>query len=187
MTNLPHPSEPGADDEWSPVNLNKDQASAAPYPEPTGPSPISGPPVVGPPVVGPPVGGPPVVGPPMVGPPPVGGPPVAGYPVPGYPPVPGTPDPYSAAYGYAAYPVSSPKSNGMAIGALVSGLAGFLCCPAGIVALVLGIVALRQINETPEPASGDRGMAIAGIVLGAVFTLIAVVYLVIIIAGAVSS
>lgn len=69
--------------------------------------------------------------------------------------------------GYARVPV-----NGMAIRSLVFGLAqvllwwmillpGFV---SALIALVLGIVALRQISRR---GGGGRGLAIAGVTLGA--------------------
>jgi hypothetical protein len=56
--------------------------------------------------------------------------------------------------------------NGLAIAALVCGIIGlfFLSIILGPLALIFGIIALRRANAG---ASG-RGMAIAGIVLGAV-------------------
>jgi len=88
------------------------------------------------------------------------GPPSAPYPAPG-------PYPY-APYGY--YP--APPTSTLAILALVF---AFVIPPAG---LVLGIVGLRQINRTGE---GGRGMAVAGVAVGGVFTALFVVYLVLIV------
>jgi len=87
-------------------------------------------------------------------------PPMAPYPAPG-------PYPY-APYGY--YP--SPPTSTLAILALVF---AFVIPPAG---LVLGIVGLRQISRTGE---GGRGMAIAGVAVGGVFTAFFVIYLVLVI------
>lgn len=55
---------------------------------------------------------------------------------------------------------------------MIVGLSGILLSwcfgpVPGIVALVLGLVALSQIKKSPEKYSG-KGMAIAGIVIGAV-------------------
>jgi hypothetical protein len=60
---------------------------------------------------------------------------------------------------------SGPGTNGMAIAALVSALAGLtlscgLLAPLGI---VFGHIALSQIKRTGE---NGRGMAIAGLVIG---------------------
>ena len=88
--------------------------------------------------------------PPGYGPPP--GYPPQGYGPPGYPP---------QAYGR--------PTNTMAILALVL---AFVFAPAG---LVLGIVARRQIRQTRE--DGD-GLALAGIILGGIFTAIFVLIIV---------
>lgn len=88
-----------------------------------------------------------------------------------YGPPPGYPAPpnYGPPPGYGVPPGQS-TTNGLAIGSLVCGLAslpGYIFClgfPLGVIAIVLGIVALNQI----DPASGQKGkeMAIAGIVVG---------------------
>ncbi|MEU1733826.1 DUF4190 domain-containing protein [Streptosporangium sp. NPDC020145] len=87
------------------------------------------------------------------------GPPQGGYGPPGgY----GTPpgggyDPY----GYGAPPPRG--NNGMAIAALIMGIAGlFVCGVTSIVGIVLGHISLGQIKRTGEEG---RGMAIAGLVL----------------------
>jgi hypothetical protein len=82
-----------------------------------------------------------------------------------YPP----PGPYP--YGPYGYYPSRPTST-LAILALVF---AFIIPPAGI---VLGIVGLRQISRTGE---GGRGLAVAGVAVGGVFTAIFVIYLVLII------
>ncbi len=67
----------------------------------------------------------------------------------------------------------------MAIAALVVGIVS--CCGVlftfggflGIVAVVLGIVALKQVNDEPgRYTPGSKGMAIAGIATGAVALLV---------------
>lgn len=99
------------------------------------------------------------------------GPPPGYFPPPTYGPPPGYPQPptYGPPPGYGVPPGQS-STNGLAIGSLVCGLVslpGYIFClgfPLGIIAIVLGIVALNQI----DPASGQKGkeMAIAGIVVG---------------------
>jgi hypothetical protein len=83
----------------------------------------------------------------------------------------GQPGPYQQQYpsapppGYGGYP--RPRgANGLAIAALVCGIIGlfFLSIVLGPLALIFGIIGLRRANAG---ASG-RGMAIAGIVLGAI-------------------
>ncbi len=86
--------------------------------------------------------------------------PYGAYPQPGYPP------PYPG-YGQP-YPVSR-GTNTMAILALVFGI---LLAPLG---LVFGFVARSQIKKTGE--DGD-GLALAGIIIGGVFTLLFVAYIV---------
>ena len=71
--------------------------------------------------------------------------------------------PYAAPppYGYAPYVPPRP-TNGLAIAAMICGIVG-VCSPIGILALIFGNIAKRQIRETGE--QGD-GMATAGVVLG---------------------
>ncbi|MFG2087639.1 MULTISPECIES: DUF4190 domain-containing protein [unclassified Spirillospora] len=72
---------------------------------------------------------------------------------PGYgPPMPGGPD-YGAPYG-----PRSDKTSGLAIAAFVTGLLGCL----GILGIILGIIALREITRS---GARGRGLAVAGIVL----------------------
>ncbi|QKG24956.1 peptidyl-prolyl cis-trans isomerase [Actinomadura verrucosospora] len=86
-----------------------------------------------------------------------------------YPPPP-PPMPAEPAYGSGA---SQDKTNGLAIAAFVTGLLG--CC--GIVGAVLGFISLRQIGDR---GGKGRGLAIAGIVLSALWIVGGVVgYLVI--------
>lgn len=87
----------------------------------------------------------------MTVPPPYGPPPI-GYPPPGYPPAPGRP------------------TNGLAIAALIC---AFLIAPLGI---VFGHISLWQIKRSGEEG---RGMAIAGLVIGYVVTVLGTLVLVI--------
>ena len=64
-----------------------------------------------------------------------------------------------------------PKTNGLAIAGFVT---AFCFSP---VALVLSIVALNQINKSPTP-QGGKGLAIAGIVLGGIPTLLYLVLMI---------
>jgi hypothetical protein len=102
---------------------------------------------------GDPVGPPPQPGPPPYGPPP-------GYaPAPTYGPPPGYgQQPYGPPPGYPAY---GRPTNTMAILSLVL---AFVFAPAG---LIMGIVARKQIRQTGE--DGD-GLALAGIIVGGIFT-----------------
>lgn len=56
------------------------------------------------------------------------------------------------------YGAPAPRTNGLAIAALVLGLCGFAILP-----VIFGHVALRQIRDRGE---GGTGLAIAGLVLG---------------------
>jgi Domain of unknown function (DUF4190) len=98
------------------------------------------------------------------------------YPPPGYGGGYGGPPGYPGPYGsYQPYRDRSHETNGLAIGSLVTSVAGGLLgiplsfvCYIGIlipiVGAVLGVVALSQIKRTNQPG---RGLAIAGIVIGA--------------------
>jgi Domain of unknown function (DUF4190) len=97
--------------------------------------------------------------PPSYPPPPPGGygyppPPPGGY---GYPPTP------PGGYGYPP-PSQGVGTNGMAVASLVCSLFGWLCLIGPILGLIFGILALNQIRQTGQRG---RGMAIAGIVIGA--------------------
>jgi Domain of unknown function (DUF4190) len=100
---------------------------------------------------------------------------------PGYPPAPGwSPGGYvPPGYGQPGYPPYPPvgyprPTNTLAILALVF---AFVAAPAG---LIMGIIARRQIQRTGEEGAG---LALAGIIVGGVFTalfvLLIVVYIVI--------
>lgn len=58
------------------------------------------------------------------------------------------------------------------------------CCVGGLLlgipAIIMGAIALKQVNEQPgRYSSGSRGMAITGIVLGAIMTLVSIIVLLI--------
>jgi hypothetical protein len=100
-------------------------------------------------------------------------PPGYGTPPPGYgPPPTGYPAPnYAGAYGQP-----SQKTNTLAIASLVASVIGvlpFVCGVGSIIGIVLGVVALNQIKSTGE---SGRGLAIAGIAVGAVTFLISIVF-----------
>jgi hypothetical protein len=80
-------------------------------------------------------------------------------------------------YGQYGYPQPQQQaSNGLAIASLVCGIAGFLVFGVvlGPLAVIFGAIGLSRANRG---ASG-RGMAIAGLVLGVLATVIAIVLLV---------
>ena len=99
---------------------------------------------------------------PAYGPPPGYGPPPA-YGQPAY----GPPE-YGPPPGYP--PMYPRQTNTMAILALVL---AFVFAPAG---LILGIIARRQIRQTGEEGSG---LALAGIIVGGIFTAIFVLFILI--------
>jgi Domain of unknown function (DUF4190) len=61
--------------------------------------------------------------------------------------------------------VYGPRTNSLAVGALIAGIASWVICPfiAAIVAVALGHSARGQIRRTAE---GGGGMAMAGLILG---------------------
>jgi hypothetical protein len=124
--------------------------------------PPSGPPPAGFAAPGAPAPGPPTTQAPWGSPPPPG----AGFPPPpgGYaPPPPGGFTPGSPPAGFGS--VSTKESNGLAVAALVVGLVSlFVCQPAGIVAIVLGLMGL---NRSKQMDGNGKGLAIGGIVSGA--------------------
>jgi Domain of unknown function (DUF4190) len=113
-----------------------------------------------------------------------GGPPGYGS-QPGYggPPGYGAPPWYPGRYDpYQPDPAALAATNGLAVGSLITSIAGAvfgipltLLCYIGplipIVGVVLGAVALGQINRTNQQG---RGLAVAGIVVGAVMTVLLV-------------
>ncbi|HEV8604601.1 MAG TPA: DUF4190 domain-containing protein, partial [Tepidisphaeraceae bacterium] len=76
----------------------------------------------------------------------------AGYPPPGY-----------GQGGYAGGPMVSPATSGLAIASLICGLIFFLPILPGLLAVIFGIIALKQ---TREGRAGGRGLAVAGLVCG---------------------
>ena len=81
-------------------------------------------------------------------------------------------DPGQAQHGYGQPAYAAPPTNTMAILALVM---AFVFCPLGI---VFGIMARNQIKRTGE---GGDGLALAGIIIGGIFTAIVVVYIVVVV------
>ncbi|WP_229402755.1 DUF4190 domain-containing protein [Micromonospora okii] len=91
----------------------------------------------------------------------------AGYPPPGYP-------------GYG-YPVA-PKTNGLAVAALVLALVGLASCITAPIGAIMGHVAMKQIRQTGE---AGEGMAKAAIIVGWILTgllaLLIIFYIVVIV------
>lgn len=87
-------------------------------------------------------------------------------------------------YGYPQPGYPQAGTNGMAIGALVTGLSSlpalFACglgAISGIVAIILGVIALNQLKTNPQ---GGKGMAIGGIASGGVAIFLAIAYWVVV-------
>lgn len=96
------------------------------------------------------------------------------YPAPGYQPYP----PQQPQYGYYPQP-QYPRptgTNGMATASLVLALLTPIIGIGSILGVIFGCIALSQIGRTGEQG---KGMAIAGIVIGAVFAVALVVVLVV--------
>lgn len=82
-----------------------------------------------------------------------------------------------------------PRTEGMATGAMVAGIVGLLCGVIGCLGLVvgpigvvLGLVARNKIDRSGGTLTG-RPMATAGLVCGALGTLISIIWLVVIVAN----
>lgn len=92
--------------------------------------------------------------------------------------------PYATPYGApAAYQART--TNGMAIAALVCGLAGFATCISAIPAVILGHMARKQIRESGGTQQGE-GMALAGLIIGYILIALLVIYIVFIVVLAAS-
>lgn len=77
-------------------------------------------------------------------------------------------------------------TSALAITSLVLGIV-WICGVGSIAGLVLGIIALRQIDQAPATAPIEgKGMAIAGTVLGAIGTILLAVFLALAVVGAVA-
>lgn len=99
---------------------------------------------------------------------------------PAFPP-PGFAQPAQVGYGYGVVP---PRNETLAIIALVLGLVGLpmLCLCGfgtllGVGAIVTGIIGRNRVLASPGTLTGD-GMALAGIILGAITTVLGVGYVV---------
>ncbi len=82
-------------------------------------------------------------------------------------------------YANPAPPVLMPRpTNSLAVAALCCGIGQLVAGPlTGIPAIILGAMSLKQIRETGE---GGHGMAVAGLVLGIVGTLLMVLFFVLV-------
>lgn len=91
--------------------------------------------------------------------------------------------------GYGAQP---PKNSGKAIASMVTGLVGLLtiCCglfvASSIAALVLGFLARKEIRQSNGQLTGD-GMALTGIITGAVGIGLLVLSIILVTTGAIDT
>ncbi|WP_078325250.1 DUF4190 domain-containing protein [Mycobacteroides salmoniphilum] len=89
------------------------------------------------------------------------------YPLPGYPAAggyPGYPAPgYADPYGYGAYGQTG-GTNPLAIGSLIASIVGVFCGIGSIAGVIMGFIALNQLKTSPQDG---KGVAIAGIIIGA--------------------
>jgi hypothetical protein len=92
-------------------------------------------------------------------------------------PPPSPPPAPPPAPGPVGQPYVPQETNGLAVAALVCGIAGFFCGLVWILALVFGYRARAQIDASGGQ-QGGRGMAVAGIVLGWIWGALAVLYII---------
>lgn len=89
---------------------------------------------------------------------------------------PAPPPPYAGAPGQPYQPYGVPgggfqppkRTSGLAIASMVLGIVGvpmFVLVIPSLLALIFGIVSLRQISDRPQQLGG-KGMAVAGVILG---------------------
>lgn len=76
--------------------------------------------------------------------------------------------------GYPRYPDRQAGTNPLAVFALVASCVGLLCGVGSIIGIVLGVIALNQVKRTGQQG---RGLAIAGIAVGAVSLVISVIWM----------
>lgn len=81
---------------------------------------------------------------------------------------------------------AQPQSTSvMAIISLVTGILSIICCGSfifGIAAVILGFLGRKEINESNGAKKG-AGMAMAGLILGAVGIAVSLLYWILVIAG----
>ncbi|MBO0827605.1 MAG: DUF4190 domain-containing protein, partial [Streptosporangiales bacterium] len=92
-----------------------------------------------------------------------------------------------AAYGQSAYGTAPTQTNGLAIAAMIVGIAAIVICwlniPLGITGVILGFVSKGKIDESGG-ALGGRGMAMTGIICGFVGIAWGILYIIFVVVGA---
>ena len=112
------------------------------------------------------------------GQPPYGGQPPGGQPPGGQQPPYGGQPPGGQPYGGGGYGGQEQKTSVMAIISLVTGIVAIPCCGCivfSLAAIVLGFLGRKEIAESGGAKKGD-GLAKAGLILGIVTLVLAVIY-----------
>ena len=82
-------------------------------------------------------------------------------------------------------PAAKQENNGMAIGGFVCSLVGFLCCqlvtPVGLILSIIGLSKAKQMN------GNGKGLAIAGIIIGAIGVAVFILTIILYAIGALGS
>ena len=82
-------------------------------------------------------------------------------------------------------PEPVPESKGMSIASLILGIVSIVCCCfftsglTGLIGIILGAIGMKK-------APSAKGMAIAGIIMSAVGIVLFIVYIILVLAGAIS-
>ena len=73
-----------------------------------------------------------------------------------------------------------PGTNPLAIASFVCSIVLVCLCGFGsVVGIILGVIALNQIKQTGQ---GGRGLALAGIIIGAVVVVLSIIYWIVVLA-----
>lgn len=75
------------------------------------------------------------------------------------------PPPPPGGYGGAPYPGQAGASNSKATLSLILSILGLCCGLSAVAGIILGVLSIKEIDQTGE---GGRGIAQAGIIVGAV-------------------
>jgi hypothetical protein len=113
-------------------------------------------------------------------------PPTSAVPISSYPQSPYPQSPYPPPMQQQVVVVQSPPSSGTAVASMVLGILGLVssCCSFGLFslgAIILGHAALVDIKKTGK---GGHGMAVAGLVMGYVFFIPAILFSIWMVLGA---